>query len=84
MSQMRAATARQVEVLRAINGFVAANGFPPTIRELGALIGVSSLRGVTVHLESLERKGMLWRDMARARCMRITEAGMGVILEGAR
>ncbi len=42
--------------------FSAERGFPPSIREIGAALGISSLRGVTVHLDALERKGWIERE----------------------
>ncbi|MCA9390512.1 transcriptional repressor LexA, partial [candidate division WWE3 bacterium] len=49
-------------------------GFPPTIRELRDEIGVSSLRGVTVHLDALERKGFIERN-SKARGLRVLRNG---------
>jgi len=37
------------------------HGYPPSIRELMPLLGVTSLRGVTVHLDALKRKGWIER-----------------------
>ncbi|MCE5198873.1 MAG: transcriptional repressor LexA [Armatimonadota bacterium] len=54
-------TARQREVLNAIKNFIAENGYPPSIRELRPTLGISSLRGVTIHLDALERKGWIQR-----------------------
>ncbi|MBI2843290.1 MAG: transcriptional repressor LexA [Armatimonadetes bacterium] len=55
-------TARQREVLELIIKHIAERGFPPSIRELGAALKISSLRGVTVHLDALERKGWIRRE----------------------
>jgi repressor LexA len=57
-------TARQREVLEFIVNHIAERGFPPSIREIGAALGISSLRGVTVHLDALERKGWINRENA--------------------
>lgn len=55
-------TARQRSILEFIVGFVERNGYPPSIREIGAEFDIRSLRGVTVHLDALERKGFIRRE----------------------
>ncbi|MEN6520460.1 MAG: transcriptional repressor LexA [Armatimonadota bacterium] len=57
-------TARQREVLNFIINYIADRGFPPSIREIGAALHISSLRGVTIHLDALERKGWIKRENA--------------------
>jgi repressor LexA len=37
-------------------------GYPPSIREIGSQFKIGSLRGVTVHLDALERKGYISRS----------------------
>lgn len=53
------ATNRQKQILDFIIAFRGRNGFSPSIREIGDYFGIRSLRGVTGHLEALERKGLL-------------------------
>ena len=55
-------TARQRYVLEFIIRFTKDRGYPPSIREMGAEFEIKSLRGVTVHLDALERKGFIRRD----------------------
>ena len=55
-------TARQRQVLDAIRDYIVDKGYCPSIRELGPMLGISSLRGVTIHLEALERKGWITRE----------------------
>ena len=55
-------TARQREVLDSIREYIAEKGFVPSIRELGRILGISSLRGVTIHLDALEKKGWIHRE----------------------
>lgn len=55
-------TARQREVLDTIRSFMIEKRFAPSIRELCKLLGISSLRGVTIHLDALERKGWIERE----------------------
>ena len=55
-------TDRQKQVLSMIRRHLAEKGAPPTIRELREGLGLKSLRGVTVHLEALVRKGFIERS----------------------
>lgn len=59
---MEELTPRQRQMLDAIRGFAAEKGYPPSIRELGKIVGIGSLRGVTIHLDALERKGWIERE----------------------
>lgn len=55
-------TARQRQVLEVIREFIHDKGYPPSIRELGRILDISSLRGVTIHLDALAKKGWLERE----------------------
>src|SRR6476661_4853073 len=55
-------TEKQRKILEYIIDFQRENGFPPTIRELGDAFQIGSLRGVTVHLDALVRKGYMTRE----------------------
>ena len=55
-------THRQQQVLGLIRRHVAKQGAPPTIRELREGLRLKSLRGVTVHLDALVRKGCIERS----------------------
>lgn len=66
-------TEKQRKILEYIIDFQHDNGFPPTIRELGDAFEIGSLRGVTVHLDALVRKGFMTRDRT-SRSIRITAA----------
>ena len=54
-------TARQRSVLEFIIKSSDQNGFPPSIREIAAELEIKSLRGVTGHLDGLEKKGFILR-----------------------
>ncbi|MCA9522077.1 MAG: transcriptional repressor LexA, partial [Myxococcales bacterium] len=45
-------------------------GYPPTIREIGAHMGIGSTNGVSDHLKALERKGYLERDLLKSRALK--------------
>lgn len=55
-------TKRQEMILKFIQDYVAQEGYPPSIREIGSKFQIGSLRGVTVHLDALERKGFIARS----------------------
>lgn len=55
-------TARQEEILQFLADYVQDNGYPPSIREIGETFKIGSLRGVTVHLDALEKKGYIERN----------------------
>lgn len=65
-------TARQGAVLDFIIDHIQDTGFPPTIREIGDHLGISSTNGVNDHLKALERKGYLVREDAKSRALRPT------------
>lgn len=67
-------TQRQKQVLGLIRAHLAEQGAPPTIRELREGLGLNSLRGVTIHLDALERKGYITRSRC-ARGIRILKGG---------
>jgi len=54
-------TDKQSRILEFIVDYVDDRGYPPSIREIGDQFRISSLRGVTVHLDALERKGKIRR-----------------------
>lgn len=62
---------RSLRVLEAIEAYIAANGYPPTIRELMPIVGLASTSGVDMHLRRLERDGLISRDPTRSRAIRV-------------
>jgi repressor LexA len=55
-------TKKQEQILQYILDYVQKEGYPPSIREIGRDFSIGSLRGVTVHLDALERKGYICRS----------------------
>jgi len=55
-------TKRQEMILQYILDYVQREGYPPSIREIGKDFDIGSLRGVTVHLDALTRKGYISRS----------------------
>jgi len=66
----RPATQRQEDILEAIRAFTAENGYPPSLREIGGRVGLSSSSTIHSHLKTLERRGLLSRDATKPRAMR--------------
>src|SRR5512135_460712 len=61
-------TFRQREILDFIQGFIAKEGYPPSLREIGAHFGMKP-PSVLDHLRALERKGYLRRKASRSRSL---------------
>lgn len=64
-------TLRQRRILEVIQNTCRERGYPPTVRELGPLVGLSSSSSVTHQLRSLEAKGFLRRDPNRSRALEV-------------
>jgi repressor LexA len=60
-------TPRQQQILELVRNFAAEHGYPPTVRELCALAGVSSPDTVQYHLDNLREKGLLEEAKGRSR-----------------
>ena len=54
-------TQKQEEVLRIIKECYLENGYAPSLNELREALGISTKRGVVVHLSALEKKGYIFR-----------------------
>lgn len=75
---MQGLTDRQQQVLRYIRDSITERGYPPTLREIGAHMGIRSTNGVNDHLRALERKGYLTREDMKSRALRPTQLdGLG-------
>ncbi len=64
-------TTRQRKVLEVIRNSVERRGYPPSIREIGEAVGLTSPSSVAHQLSMLERKGYLRRDPNRPRAMEV-------------
>ena len=69
-------TERRREILRAIAEATAEHGYPPTVREIGAAVGLSSSSSVHFHLKALTDLGYLQRDGSLTRALRISDSGL--------
>ncbi|WP_423775894.1 transcriptional repressor LexA [Cellulomonas fimi] len=64
-------TARQRLVLDTIRASVESRGYPPSMREIGEAVGLTSPSSVKHQLSALERKGYLRRDPNRPRAIEV-------------
>ena len=74
---MEKLTARQQQVLTFITATYRANGYPPTIREIGDHLGVKWTRGIEGHLDALTRKGHITRTPDASRGIQIATHAAG-------
>src|SRR4051794_23723166 len=81
-------TKRQRLVLDTIRAAVDRRGYPPSMREIGEAVGLTSPSSVSHQLETLQRKGFLRRDPNRPRAIELTpsqaERAGGAASEGQR
>lgn len=64
---------RQRRILMVIRDFSAEYGYPPTIRQIGEAVGISSTSVVSYNLSVLQRRGYLTRDRDVSRGLRLVE-----------
>jgi repressor LexA len=62
-------TARQQRILDFIGETVRERGYPPTVREIGEAVGLTSSSSVHAQLANLEKKGLLHKDPTKPRAM---------------
>ncbi|MBC5799024.1 MAG: transcriptional repressor LexA [Candidatus Eremiobacteraeota bacterium] len=65
----RAPSDRQTHILEAIRSYTKQYGYPPSVREIGQLVGLSSSSTVQAHLRSLEKQGFIRRDPTKPRTL---------------
>jgi repressor LexA len=64
-------TSRQRRILEVIRDAVAERGYPPSIREIGEAVGLTSTSSVHSQLEALQRKGFIRRDPTKPRAIEV-------------
>ena len=68
-------TWRQRKVLQVIRESVQKRGYPPSLREIGEAVGLTSTSSVSYQLSTLQRKGYLRRDVGRPRTVEVRLPG---------
>jgi len=69
----RELTDRQRQILDFIRAEIHRRGFPPSVREIGEAVGLSSSSTVHAHLAALEDKGFLRRDPSKPRALEVLD-----------
>ena len=65
---------RQEQILAYIKSETEAQGYPPSVREIGRAVGLKSTSTVHGHLSQLERKGYIRRDSSKPRAIEVLPA----------
>ena len=65
---------RQRAILQYVKEFIKAKGYPPSVREIGQAVGLSSSASVHNHLKNLQEFGFLQRDAAKPRAIEVRPA----------
>lgn len=68
---METLTKRQNEILNYIKEYIVQHGYPPTIREIGADLGISSPATIHAHLSNLEKKGVIRKQGSKNRAIEL-------------
>lgn len=70
---------KQYQILHFIWERVNHRGYPPTVREIGEAVHLSSTSTVHGHISRLEKKGYLVKDPSKPRALELTESGLDVL-----
>lgn len=73
MAYQREVTRRQAEILDFIRAEIHRKGYPPSVREIGEAVGLSSSSTVHSHLAALEAKGLVRRDPSKPRALEVLD-----------
>jgi repressor LexA len=73
MAYTRELTSRQEQVLDFIRAEIHRRGYPPSVREIGEAVGLSSSSTVHSHLAALESKGFIRRDPSKPRALEVLD-----------
>ena len=65
---------RKQKIIDYIAATVRESGYPPSVREIAAAVGLASTSAVHHHLSALEKDGLLERDATQSRALRLTPA----------
>lgn len=67
---------RQKKILEFVKTFTLDNGYPPTIREIGKAVSITSTSVVNYNLDALQRTGHIYRDRTVSRGIRLAEGAV--------
>jgi repressor LexA len=66
-------TKRQQEIFEFIKRYSSRHGYPPTVRDIGKAVGLTSSSTVHAHLANLEKIGLLRRDPTKPRAIELLD-----------
>ncbi len=67
---------RKQRIIEYIASAVRDSGYPPSVREIAAAVGLASTSAVHHHLSAMEKEGLLQRDATQSRALRLTPSAM--------
>ncbi len=68
---MEKLTKRQEDVLSFVKSYIVSHGYPPTVREIGKALDISSPATIHAHLTNLEHKGFIRKDSSKNRAIEL-------------
>ena len=77
-------TQRQRDILDLIERYLREHGYPPSVREIGAAVGLTSPSTVHAHLRTLQRLGYLHRDPTKPRALELLDRAVQATAGAAR
>lgn len=66
-------TDKQEKILEFLNSYIEENGYPPSVREICAAVGLKSTATVSYHLNELKRQGRIQGDSSKKRAISLPE-----------
>ncbi|MBX5468730.1 MAG: transcriptional repressor LexA [Thermoleophilaceae bacterium] len=75
-------TKRQQEIFDFIKRYSAKHGYPPTVRDIGRAIGLTSSSTVHAHLSNLEKLGLIRRDPTKPRALELLAKAKDAVAGG--
>lgn len=79
---MKAPSEKQIKILNFIRAFTREKGYPPTVREIGAAVGLRSPSTVHAHLNKLRDLGLLQKEEHCTRSLTVLETHEGSMKDG--
>ena len=77
-------TKRQQEIFDFVRSYGSEHGYPPTVRDIGKAIGLTSSSTVHAHLANLEKAGLLRRDPTKPRAIEMLDRTVDAVKSIAR
>lgn len=68
---MEKLTSRQKDVLDYVKAYIVSHGYPPTVREIGKALDISSPATIHAHLKNIEKKGFIRKDNSKNRAIEL-------------